>query len=272
MRLKTLFTTITFLVTVTLTSQTFAQQFWGNDRLYDYYLSKGNTDGHAIQRFTVGVGKHYLKSNVDLAYRNFLQDGTTFDTSATTRVRLTKGYCGSIGTFFPIYLVSDNSMITFNAELYAAFGTLTLDSTIFGEGVKFEKEYLYYMVGLPLSIEYKTGADIPLSKKGSNMFSLGVGMNFCKTNYVGDNGPFPITFAPFVKAEFGFILGVAMKVRGVAYFGSAYVADDRQYYVGMDESGNKLNDYVDVSAQINNGYSLSLIVMPFTYKWISENW
>lgn len=272
MRLKTLFATAIFLIALSLTSQLSAQQFWGNDRLYDYYLSKGNTEDHAIQRFTVGIGKHYLWSNVDLNYQNTLSDGTLFDTTATTRATLKKAYNGSIGTFFPIYLLSDNSMITFNAELYAAFGTLVLDSTVFGEYTKFDKEYLYYMVGIPLSVEYKTGADIPLSKKGSNMFSLGIGMNFCKTNYVGDNGPFPITFAPFVKAEFGFILGVAMKVRGMAYFGSAFVAEDRQYYIGKDENGNKLNDLVDVTAQINNGYSLSLIVMPFTYKWISENW
>lgn len=272
MRLKTLFATILFLTNISLTSSSFAQQFWGNNRVYDYYLAKGNTEGHAIQRFTVGLGKHYLVSNVDLHYKNFLSDGTIFDSTTTTKARLKKAYNGSIGTFFPIYLLTDNSMITFNAELYAAFGTLSLDSTMFGDEVKFEHDYLYYMVGVPLSIEYKTGADIPLSKKGSNMFSLGVGMNFCKTNYVGSNGPFPITFAPFVKAEFGFIMGVAMKIRGVAYFGSAFVANDRQSYIGKDENGNNYNDYVDVTAQINNGYSLSLIVMPFTYKWISENW
>lgn len=248
-----------------------AQEFWGNNRLYDYYLSKGNTENHFWQRVSVGFGKHFLSGQLQNTYTNY-SVYPILDTSIEHPFTLKKSFAGHIGTFFPIILLSDNTMLTFCTELYFSYGKMSFDTLLLPGEAKFIDEYQFYKFGIPLSIEYKTGADVPLSKNGKQMFGFGTGIMLTHNSFIGGQAQFPIALVPFLKAEVGFYLGVAMKLRGTVFFGSADIVNDEQAGIATVEGSGGINDILATKNSSGYGYTLSVVVMPFSRKWISEVW
>lgn len=244
-----------------------AQEFWGNNRLYDYYLSKGNTEGHFWQRVSVGFGKHFLSGNLEGTYTNY-SVAPIADTTYQHPFRIKKSFAGHVGTFFPIILLTDNTMLTFNTELYFSYGKMSFDTLVLGENTKYITDYQFYKFGIPLSVDYKMGADVPLSREGTQMFSLGGGIMLTHNSFFGGNTQFPVALVPFVKTEIGFFLGVAMKLRGTVFFGSADLVNDEQ--AGISSKGD--NDILQIKNSSGYGYTLSVVVMPFSRRWISEIW
>ncbi len=265
-RLLTLFIALLF-----CSNTVVAQEFWGNNRLYDYYLSKGNTEDHILQRISVGFGKHFLTGKLHNTYTNY-DVYPISDTFIENSFRLKKSFAGHFGTFFPIILLNDNTMLTFCTELYLSYGIMSFDTLQISENAKYAAEYSFYKVGIPLSVEYKTGADVPLSRLGKQMLTFGGGIMLTHNSFFGGQEQFPIALVPFLKAEVGFYLGVAMKLRGTVFFGSADLVNDEQASIASYDNGSTANDILETKNSSGYGYTLSVVVMPFSRRWISEVW
>ena len=71
---------------------------------------------------------------------------------------------------------------------------------------------------------------------------------------------------PFLKAEIGFVAGVAFKIRGMAYLGKSKYTPTIHY--GINNIG--AFDVLETSTEGSNGYSISAIIMPFSWTWNAD--
>jgi hypothetical protein len=102
------------------------------------------------------------------------------------------------------------------------------------------------------------------------MFAVGAGVVPCistpaAVNRNTQSAP-PLTAVPFAKIEAGIFAGLAFKVRAIAYLrgGINVRKTEENIYFPPDELSIKLHS--------GYGYHLSLIVMPFSYGWRTEEW
>ena len=232
--------------------------------LQDYYYKKVITSNRFWQRMSFGVGKHYLSGKTNLEYEGWDVENNNIFTKQTEENTLIKSnWTGYVGSYFPITIVSDNSMLVFNTELMVSYASLTYDSLIFLGTNKYAESQDAYKIGTLLSIEYRLGSDITLNKQDGGMFTIGGGISPCFVN--SDNY---IKFIPFLKGEFGFFAGIAFKVRGIMYFGNSVYADKESNSISNTGVGDNLKTYISGS----NGFDLAIIIMPFSVTWNSQKW
>jgi hypothetical protein len=232
--------------------------------LQDFYLSKGIGAGRAWQRISLGIGKFYIPAEITLKYKGYNPVGNVYiDTTLKKNTRSRQAWVAHIGTFFPIDMLTDNSMIAVNVELVARSVSLAYDSLLFFGSSKFMSPTPAYMVGLPICFEYKRGGEVSLDKKDRSLFTVGAGIVPCIVNSDDYNAVTPYKFIPFIKAEIGFVAGIGFKLRGMAYFGKTKYSGSNFY--GLNNIG--ANDELHTTTEGGNGYSLSLIIMPFSWSW-----
>lgn len=239
-----------------------AQRGGYRSAMQDYYLANSVNDKRFLQRMAVSVGLQMISGKADIAFNGFADSGGYRADSFKADIKAKQSFVVHIGSYFPLLIVSDNSMLVFNMELMASVSKLTYDSITITPGAKFSIPFQTYRAGMPLSIEYRMGGDARLNKNYKTCFGIGAGINpgiLYSTDY-NRNPPLKIT--PFVKAEAGFFAGLAFKLRVIAYFG------ETEY--DYSENYNKvrgLNNLVRTEIRGNYGYSASLVIMPFSYMW-----
>lgn len=262
MKLKP-FLTLIMLIIVT---STYAQSGYRHP-LQDYYYKKNIDNRRIWQRISLSVGKHYIPGKIDLHYIG-VPDSQFYDTTLTRSIKSKRSYIVHLGTYFPIAIVSDQSMLVFNVELMASTTTIAYDMVMFADSGKFMHPFETYRVGIPLSLEYRLGGDVTLNKRNKSMFSVGVGIlpSLNNSDDYGHRPPYKIL--PFVKAELGFFALVAVKVRAVGYFGNTDYVYSELYNVAQGGRG----DYLKAEARGGNGFNLSVVVMPFSFKWNTYSW
>ena len=233
----------------------------------DYYTARAIGNERISQRIYVGVGKHFINGSAKLHYIGPDSSGTRqIDTNIDTKVRAKHSFVVYGGTFFPIALISDQSIIAFSVEFLGSYNDLTLDSVVFRPGEIYKKSESIVMLGVPLSIDFKTGGDVSLSKAQRGMFGIGGGVLAGGTSsYVDQTAQAPFKFIPFIKAEVGYFAGIAFKLRAVAYFGDANFIDR--------VTGNIYgNDQLFTTVKSGYGFQVSLNILPFSYGWRTEEW
>ena len=167
-----------------------------------------------------------------------------------------------LGTYFPIVIVSDNSMLVISIEGMANMTTMTHDTVFFSDSAKFIKPFKSLRAGMPLSLDYRLGGDVSLNRSDGALFTLGVGICPTIVNTFDEAVVPRYKFIPFIKAEAGFVAVVAVKLRAMYYFrSSVYRKGDEEYFM------NDHYDYLHTEYKGSNGFSLSVIVMPFSWKW-----
>ncbi len=260
-RLLILFTAVAFYTTPTLA------QYKQDQPLADYYRQLGVGPERIWQRISIGVGKDYIPGTADLSYHGIDTLGQPINVDANIRLKTRHSYVIHAGTFFPIFLITDNSILALNVEGMMSYADLTVDSVAFAAKRVYRKSEQIIIGGAPISLDYKTGGDVSLSKANKTMFTIGGGVMLAGfTNYLSEPRT-PFKAIPFVKMEAGVVFGVAMKFRATFYFGDAHFIDRNTYNVIYGD----LPDYLHTKTNTGFGYNLSFILMPFSYNWKS-NW
>lgn len=126
----------------------------------------------------------------------------------------------------------------------------------------------YSYVGIPISLDYKSGAEAAWDRDEGNMFAIGAGIcpKIIATGYFNEVSWLSVT--PFAKAEFGFFAGLAMKLRATYFIGEQVYANDNPYYAVGYYSGQAAPDF-DATLKVSTGGELviSLLIMPFSRSW-----
>src|SRR4051812_45281116 len=82
----------------------------------DYYTARAIGNERIYERIQIGIGKHLLTGTADLHYKGPDSSGLMVDTNVSRHIRSRHSFVIQGGTFFPIVLLSDNSMLAFNVE------------------------------------------------------------------------------------------------------------------------------------------------------------
>jgi hypothetical protein len=217
--------------------------------------SKNKKHSTLLQRLTIGYGQHYVSNTLDVNYRADAVNDSSFKVALTS----TAPMVGFFNFTFPLAKVSDKSAFTLDIGFsYTAF-TLKYDSVIVHDGKVQTEELPVSIMSLPISFDFKTGGEATLSKENRLLFTGGIGI--APSYIMADINPeAAIKAMPFVKLEAGFFLGIAFKLRGLAYFGNAHYIDDD----GMKAVVPGVTSRVSSGSY---GYTISLGIMPFSYKW-----
>jgi hypothetical protein len=245
-------------------------QYGQHQPFRDYYTSLGVGGERVLQRLYLGVGKHIVSGGFSVQYTANDSLGNSFTMGAEQKLSASNSLVLHVGTFFPIALMGDNSAIALNMELMFSYAEFGYDSVVIHPELVYKKRVPYIIAGVPISVDFKTGCDISMSKKRRTMFALGAGVVPCLStpaaaNRVTQSSP-PVALVPFVKLEAGMFAGLAFKVRATAYLKG-----------GIDVSRTEKNlyfipDELKVNVQSGYGYHFSVIIMPFSYGWRGENW
>lgn len=228
------------------------------------------------KRIYLGVyGWHFMSNPMEMRIRDtaywtddafaIKENGGEVDTSFTVTANLTESLSGYIGVSVPVAMPNDKSMFCLDIEANVLAGALTYDTVtvpLYYKDLKVSETLPFLMGSVPISFNYKYGGDASLSKDHRTLLSLGAGL---ATSYItiddNTNSDALITAIPFVKAEVGFVWGIAFKLRGTAYLGNYNLID----YDSPEQSTaiGVLNRRLTGPL----GYNVSVILMPLSFTW-----
>jgi hypothetical protein len=234
----------------------------------EYYTAHAVGSERVHQRLYLGFGKHLVSGSFSLQYTANDTLGNSITVSAEQKLSASHSVVVHAGSFFPIALMGESSMLALNIELLFSYAEFAYDSIVIHPDIVYKKRVPYLIAGIPLSLDFKTGGDVSLSKKSKQMFAAGLGVTPCIStpaaiNRKTQSSP-PLTAVPFVKLEVGAFVGLAFKLRAVAYLrgGINVRKTEKNIYFPPDD--------LSLKVQSGYGYQLSLIVMPFSYSWSND--
>lgn len=228
------------------------------------------------KRMYLGVyGWHFMSNPIHLRVRDTMYanndafkdkiGGKEIDTTFSTSAKLTKSLSGYLGVSVPVAMPSQRSMFCLDIEANVLMGELSYDTVNIPLTYKVQpiaENMPFMMASLPISFNYKYGGDASLSKDNRTLLSAGAGI---ATSYItiddGSASEALIKAVPFIKAEVGFVFGVAFKIRGTAYMGNYDLIDYKSPELSK-ATGVISRQY---SGQL--GYNVSVIIMPLSFMW-----
>ena len=228
------------------------------------------------KRIYLGLyGWHFMSSPMQMRIRDTMYfdeadfkgklNGRELDTTFTTTARLGKSLSGYLGVSVPVAMPSEKSMFCLDVEANILAGELTYDTVsipLVYKDLQIAETLPFMMASVPVSFNFKYGGDASLSRDHRTLLSAGAGI---ATTYItiddNTNSDALIKAVPFVKAEIGFVWGLAFKLRGTAYLGN-YKLIDYQNPAASSAVGVLSRQF---TAPL--GYNLSIAVMPLTPTW-----
>ena len=191
--------------------------------------------------------------------------GYEIDTSFTIEAKLTKSLTGYLGVSVPLAMPNNKSMFCLDIEANVLAGALTYDTVrvpLYYKDLVLAETIPFMMASAPVSFNFKYGGDASLSKDHRTLLSAGAGI---ATSYItiddGTSAEALIRAVPFIKAEVGFVAGVAIKLRGTAYLGNYNLID----YTSPEAT--TATGIIQRKFSGPLGYNLSVIVMPLSLTW-----
>lgn len=193
--------------------------------------------------------------------------GVEIDTTLQTTARLKQNLTGYLGVSIPLSRITPKTMISFDIEANVIMGNITYDTFTVDKIYKtdyYSEEMPFMMFSGPISINYKYGGDATLSKEDKFMASVGAGIApaYITVDPLGGAKQDALVKAvPFAKAELGFFLGVAWKLRATYFMGQ---------YDLIDVKAENLNNATGIIRKQYSGplgYNFSLKVYPLSFMW-----
>lgn len=249
-----------------------------NHHMYSDNSNFKQEKGTLMHRMSLGAGKYFTQQKFDFTYI-VPKDGSEINVIKNAKVK--SGITAGLDFHFPVSRLSKASVASISAGINVAMAKFSHDTIQFGgtgSNLLYMKERNMMMIGVPISIEFKTGGDALSNKARRTMFTAGVGIQpsmiqiteggqdsigIPNPKRVKVNDPSAsyshIKVAPFVKLEAGFFAGIAFKIRYVGYFGE----------MGLITESVKDSDF-KVKTTGGYGSTVSLILMPFSMGWRNE--
>lgn len=223
-------------------------------------MSQRSTWGYYLRFSTITFTAHY-KDNISGEPSLYKQIDTTIEKKVKSDL------AGSWGAyaeeFAPIAHLDDESILAFHYGGFCDFFKFKIgDMTMVPGEAPVNGELAGITGGLNIGLDYRIGGDALLDKERRTMFNIGAGLSpsFTIAEYkpemIGGGG---FALQPYLKAEAGFFLGIAFKVRADLLLGKA------KY---LEASSEGINDRLDVTATSPiRGIRLGLAIMPYSWDW-----
>jgi hypothetical protein len=221
--------------------------------------NKARAAGHGVNyylRSEIAIG--YVSCPITLTQRNY-GIAYEFDTTMSRSLKATFPIqvCATSG--YPLRNMSDNAALIFTYGVNAHI-------TVFEEGgvkmlnTTYGAKFTNFDLGVPLSIDYKSGAEANLDPNKSSCFTLGVGLEpVWLDGFIANISYSKISLKPFIKAEYGMLLGsIVLKLRGTMFLGK-YTYFDR-----FEEDSDQASE-VRIAGQ--NPMVLSLVINTMAGHW-----
>ena len=212
-----------------------------------------------------------ILSRFQLGYSFVMNSGTqtskfpvsdTKDTLIKRNFNTSAAFGVTAGTYIPLKRLGESSMLVLGIDYMYNMMTWKA-STNNGETIGFNG--VTAQMALPIGLDFKFGADALNVKNRRFCATLGLGAFPSYALTAIDNTPLTIdpvfSVAPYVKAEVGVFAGICMKVRAIAAFGKIG-------YMEYSEKDTKSSS----EFYGNTNFAVSLLIMPFSFKWQQEEW
>ncbi len=213
-------------------------------------------------------------------YKSLLRDSTV-----KINVNAYYGLGAYMNINFPLRKLTNNSTISLSlGAVYQEYLWLHLNPVFKTDGSILDDESLNPLggdlvgatlkLGVPISLDYKVGADALCKRNPHFGFTGGVGLmpqvDMSAMGYTGTNPAYSdisagITTAvkPFVKGEFSFFLGICFKVKVLYSFGSIPL---------IDHTKNVLNTNSPFTLTEKSNITTSVGILPFSFLWRKKKW
>lgn len=224
-----------------------------------------------LSRFQVG---YTFVSNQAEYSSSFKTGFLNIDTSFPGYEMKTSASFGvTAGTYFPLARLGNSSALVLGVDFM--YNAMTWDSKIPGilDNSNFSMKFdgVTAQMALPVGLDFKFGADAIQARDRRFCATLGGGVFPSYSATALNNTPMTIepvfSVAPYVKAEVGIYAGICMKVRAIYAIGDVVYMD----YKKSDNTGGIRSESTSKLTS-NSNLSLSLLIMPFSYKWQKAEW
>lgn len=224
----------------------------------DPYKSRFNEIG-----IIAGIGSPVCKAYYYISDNK----GGAREKSVTAKAKTSLNYGLSIGSGIHLATLSDDKSLALNIAATFVFSKASITNNELGikNGTDFKEEVELLRSGIPISLDYKSGAEAASDKYLKSMFAMGAGIapRFISEGFLG--GYAIPSLSPFLKVEAGYFLGVAFKIRGMYYFGEQVWSDT---FFSDTVSSDQLNVYGSFYKLYSKGeFQLSLVIMPYSGSW-----
>ncbi len=175
------------------------------------------------------------------------------------------------GTYFRLKRMGNASSLCLTVDYM--YNMMTWKSKV--DGFAFENDFLLdgatVQMALPIGLDIKLGAHaVDLrTPRFCAAFGAGVYPSYALTTLTGVPVTIDPTFAvtPYVKAEVGIFAGICVKVRAMYAIGDLAYMDYKH-----DEGDGNIQAGGTAKLTGKSNFAISLLLMPFSYKWSTENW
>lgn len=232
-----------------------------------FKAAKENGNAGFFHRMSTGGGKFFINNKVFFTYKksNGMSATIERDLTAGSSMYFEDNY------FFLLSGLGEKSTLTLTYGGFAGLMNLVADPVTLEDDVTYKLELPAMVGGIPLSLDYKYGGEATLNKHDKTLFTLGLGVAPGFYMNYNDLTPMPFRAVPFVKAELGFFCGLAFKLKASTFLARGNYLNYVEYYRLSDDDVAAPDRELEVRSKGSLGYSLTLMVMPFSFDW-SKDW
>lgn len=221
-------------------------------------------------RNEIGVGMVYARADYNLKYHAFefgLDSNYTADTAFSMTVSPKYAINISVGSGYPLATLSENSALVIGYSInYTYFKWEQPELNLLGKERKLNIKS--YQLSVPITLDYKSGADAMLDVGKRNCFTIGLGVQptYISATAESENPDSHFAILPTAKVEFGFASRFcAFKLRATGNMG-------KFNYMSFANIHDQPRQSYDLSISGTNQILLSLIIMPFASQWENDAW
>jgi len=219
-----------------------------------------------LKRFQLGYSFVSNKAEYSSAYK---VTGVIDTAYKPYEMKTSAAWGFTAGTYFPLKRMGNASSL--NLGIDYMYNLMTWKSQVPGEGFNGQFDGVTAQMALPIGLDLKFGSDAVQVRTPRLCGTIGAGAypSYSLTTVTGAPITIDPTFAvaPYIKAEVGFFAGVCIKARLL------YAIGDLAY---MDYKSSQNSGGIETNAQVKligkSNMAISILIMPFSYKWNTENW
>lgn len=239
------------------------------------FCTVSSVQAQSYKQFMRGPKKIEIGYSFCMSSANYTFHATTFnentvslvDTLYREKIRTKGGFGATVGTYFPVAPLGEKGCMAISlAYMYNALlweGSSFSYSSNSQTGTTSSGSGTVEMA-LPVGVDYKFGCDALLDKSKRFCYTLGAGVYPSLTATVyKDYAGAGFHVLPYLKGEVGIFAGICMKVRATYAFGNIK-------YINFNE--NYGNGQSETTLKGKSALTLSLILMPFSWKWERQDW
>ncbi len=213
----------------------------------------------------IGGGLMMTRYDLDGNYESYTYNAI-HDNKTTAGMKSAGGKTIMAGFTFPVAKFGEGAGFALTANLMYTGGGTKDSMRLSGKNVL--TEYKTTSIGLPISADFKAGADAVFSNAYNVTGCVGFGVFPNRTSYtLGSFKGNKYSFDPFVKAEFGWRLGMVMKLRAMYVFRTNSFTYKDAEDAGSSEAPSNLK--LNYNGTINHDpeFNVCLILMPMSFGW-----